>query len=481
MGGHPSGGPPPEGGPIHMRRRGRATGRRSEDEIRARAAVFLLRSSLPRAAVRGVLALAALLAAASLSAAGSGGPTDGRSDGPSSRDGQVQAERLRRDAPKVFLDCHQCDMDYIRRDITFVNFVRDRKLADIHVMVLTQVTGSGGREYTLQFIGQRDYYDVQNSLKYIANQTLTSDEERRGLTRVLKMGLVPYAAKTSLGDFLNVSFDTRLPPDVQEDQWNSWVFNLGFSGSLSGESTKNFASVSGWVSGNRVTPERKLRMGLSGSLSNSEFDVGDGTWVKSTTDSESFSGLYVVSLDEHWSAGSWLSFASSSYSNIAFSINPAPAVEYNFFPYAESTSRQLRFLYRVGFSFNSYVEETIYDKMKETLLGQSLTLTFEMKQPWGNISSSLQGSNLLSDFRKNRLEFWGGLNLQLFRGLSLSVNGQYQLIRDQLSLPKAGATLEEILLQKRMVATSYHYGFSVGLSYTFGSIYTNVVNPRFGR
>jgi len=49
-----------------------------------------------------------------------------------------------------------------------------------------------------------------------------------------------------------------------------------------------------------------------------------------------------------------------------------------------------------------------------------------------------------------------------------------------LSLPKGGASLEEVLLRRKMLETSYTYYFSIGLSYTFGSIYSNVVNPRFG-
>ena len=36
-------------------------------------------------------------------------------------------------------------------------------------------------------------------------------------------------------------------------------------------------------------------------------------------------------------------------------------------------------------------------------------------------------------------------------------------------------------LRRKAQATSYNYSISVGLRYTFGSIYSNVVNPRFGR
>ncbi len=393
---------------------------------------------------------------------------------------EISAERLRQAAPKVFLDCHQCDMDFLRNEITFVNFVRDRQIADVHVLVTIQVTGSGGREYNLDFIGKNAYYDLRNTLKYVSNQTDTDDEQRRGLARVLKMGLVPYAAKTAVGDFLNINFDRKVPPEVTEDSWNSWVFSIGASGSLSGEKYKDFASASGYFSANRVTPERKLRMGISANLNKSNFQLESGL-LKSSADSESFSGLYVISLSDHWSAGSWLSVYSSSYSNIALAVNPAPAVEYNYFDYAESTHKQLRFLYRIGFTFNRYHEETIYEKTKESVVTQTLSVTLEVKQPWGNASASLAGSALLLEPRKNRVEFWGGVSLHVFRGLAVSFSGQYSRIRDQISLPMTAATEDEILLGRKMLPTSYGYGLAVGVSYTFGSIYTNVVNPRFGR
>jgi hypothetical protein len=56
----------------------------------------------------------------------------------------------------------------------------------------------------------------------------------------------------------------------------------------------------------------------------------------------------------------------------------------------------------------------------------------------------------------------------------------YSRIRDQLSLMRGDATLEEILLRRKEISTTYRYFISVGLSYTFGSTRSKVVNPRFG-
>ncbi|MCK4759928.1 MAG: hypothetical protein KAT69_07745, partial [Candidatus Aminicenantes bacterium] len=48
---------------------------------------------------------------------------------------QEDIEELKKKAPKIFVDCDFCDIDHIRREITFVNYVWDRKEADVHILV----------------------------------------------------------------------------------------------------------------------------------------------------------------------------------------------------------------------------------------------------------------------------------------------------------------------------------------------------------
>jgi hypothetical protein len=86
----------------------------------------------------------------------------------------------------------------------------------------------------------------------------------------------------------------------------------------------------------------------------------------------------------------------------------------------------------------------------------------------------------LSDLSQYRLGVFGGVEVRLFKGFSLEVSGDYARVRDQRNLPKAGASDEEILVRMKELATGYRYYFSVGISYSFGSIFNNVVNPRFG-
>jgi len=391
----------------------------------------------------------------------------------------VNLDQLKEKAPKVYIDCNECDLDYIRTEIMFVNYVRDRKEADVHILITTQDTGSGGREYTVNFIGLNECTEVKNILTFASNKTQTADEIRNGLTQVLKMGLIGYAARTPIQPRLGVSFLDRVDPTSVKDRWNFWVFSFSLNGSKWGEISQKQTFLRGNVSANRVTPASKLRLGLSGDYSKSEFSYED-SMILSESDSATFDGLYVKSLNEHWSAGIFLTIDTSTYRNIRLKVNPSPAIEYNVFRYSESTRRQLRFLYRLNLSQVRYRDVTIYDKTKESLFGQSLEATFEVKEPWGSAEASIQGSHYFHNLKMNRLELNGEVSLRLFKGLSLTVDARYERVRDQLSLPKGELLLEELLLRQRELATDYNYSLSVGLSYTFGSIYSNVVNPRFG-
>ncbi len=57
--------------------------------------------------------------------------------------------------PNVFFDCdgRNCNDQYYRTEIDWVNWVRNREVADVHVIMTSLTTGSGGREYRLDFLG----------------------------------------------------------------------------------------------------------------------------------------------------------------------------------------------------------------------------------------------------------------------------------------------------------------------------------------
>ena len=102
-----------------------------------------------------------------------------------------EAGQSRDDAPPVFLYCDDCDFSYIRVEIPFVNWVRNREDAVVHILITDQRTGSGGREYTFDFIGLKGYLGTDQNLSYVTPPGYTDDEERQGLTGILKIGLLP--------------------------------------------------------------------------------------------------------------------------------------------------------------------------------------------------------------------------------------------------------------------------------------------------
>jgi hypothetical protein len=61
-----------------------------------------------------------------------------------------QSDTLRKDALNVFMETS----DYIRKEIPFVNYVRDIKDAGVYIISTAQTTGSGGAEYTYFIVGQ---------------------------------------------------------------------------------------------------------------------------------------------------------------------------------------------------------------------------------------------------------------------------------------------------------------------------------------
>lgn len=386
---------------------------------------------------------------------------------------------MRKKAVRIFLDGSRRDHDFIKTEISFVNYVRDRKQAQAHVLITNQETGSGGREYTISFIGQNEFANICDTLTYVSRQTDTRDMIRKGLVHTLKMGLLPFVAKTPFADYISIRYNDEEQPVVVVDKWNNWVFGIDFETDLQGQEATKRTQFEGSLSADRVTPNWKISLYLNSEYRENIYNYEDYNYT-SVSRSKRFRGLVVKSLTDHWSAGIHSSFSSSTYDNNKLTLYAAPAIEYNIFPYSESTYREFRFNYRVGVKHAEYDEETIYNKNKEMLFNENLSATFEIKDEWGSVSTTLAGSHYFHDFSKSRIEMYSWLSLRIFEGFSLRLHGRASMIHDQLSLEKEGATEEEVLLQRKQLATQYNYSFSIGLRYAFGSIYSNIVNPRFG-
>lgn len=345
--------------------------------------------------------------------------------------------------------------------------------------VAVRVEKKEGDVWAVAFTGRGEFEGQDDALTCSAAAGLPEAEAKTAVLQAIKLGLMRYVSKTPLSGRVSISLLDAVKPTAVADPWNFWVFSLGVNSFVNGEKSYNSQSWMGNFSAGRVTPDWKIRLSLNGHLNKDAFNVLDYHY-ESKSHSLGGSGLIVKSLTDHWSVGGFFNLSSSTYQNVRLSLAPAAAVEYDVFPYSESTKRQLRILYRVGLTRVRYREETIYDKTRETLWSESLSATLELKKPWGTVSATLRGQHYFHDFKKNQLELNGEVSFRVFRGLNFNIDGGGSRVHDQLYLAKGGASLEEVLLRRRQLATTYNYFFSVGLSYSFGSIFSNIVNPRFG-
>jgi len=386
---------------------------------------------------------------------------------------------------RVFIDCeYECDTEYLRQTIEFIDYVRDRETADLHVLVTTQGTGGGGTAWNLKFIGQDYFKDRNHSLTFTTATTASDDDRRKELARVFKVGLVSYAAETAVAPNLDVSFrrngEETTASKPEKDRWNFWVFRLGAGGNMSGELSSNNRSYRLNFSASRTTEQWKVNVSMFGNTNQSTFKVSEDLTVKSNTNGWNINTLAVKSFGPRWSYGARSSISHSSFSNTGRSIGASPAIEFDFFPYSESTRRSLTIQYSAGATTFRYRELTIFDKFEETVPSHSLNTSLGLRAPWGSLGGMANISQHLNHMDRYRISINGNTDIRLFKGFSFNIYSQYDKIADQIGLRKEEATTEEVLLRLKQRATGYSYYFSFGINYSFGSIFNSTVNPRFG-
>jgi hypothetical protein len=397
-----------------------------------------------------------------------------------------EADSTAGQALRLFFDCQSryCTFDFYRREIPFVNYTRDRQDAQVHLLITSQSTGAGGLRFTLDFIGRKEFEGIDDRLETSTRPNLAEEQVLSQVASQVKLGLMRYIARTPVADQIQIGFQQTLDEQAvatpETDPWNFWVLRVRGNGTYFARERFDFVNLSGGLSANRVTEKLRLSFSLGTSFSESNFDTTDTTTVTNTQQSYDAAAFASWNLGEHWGIGAQTSASHSSFSNEDLAVRLAPAIEYNLFAYSESTRRQLRFVYSLGFTHFNYIAETVFLKTEETIPDHRFQVALQVRQPWGSSRAAIEFVQHLNDLGKNRIVGNAGIDLRLFRGLSLDIDVGAARIRDQIHLEAGDATAEEALLRQRELESGFEYNFRVGFSYTFGSIFSNVVNPRFG-
>ncbi|MBT8400617.1 MAG: hypothetical protein KJO98_09080 [Rhodothermia bacterium] len=385
----------------------------------------------------------------------------------------------------LFVDCEACDMEHIQSQVDDVRYVRDPHDADVHLLIRTR-GGIGILEYTLAFVGRKNFTGVSDTLTYVHSRSATVHERRDGLARTIRLGLVRYYARIPFSRRVKIVIEPNHEGPLTRARPNTWSYRIAMDGSYRAEQSIRLLRSNLFLSAGRVTDEQKIEVAANGGVTDHRFDFDDET-IASVTRNGDLRGLAVWSIADRWAAGAFVSTGTSSFTNTTWTVSASAAIEYTFFPYSEASHREARINYFLGFRHLDYEERTIFSKRDDSLIRHAIELTVDTKQTWGSSQVSVEAGHYLIDMQSfdqildlYRLEVFVFTEVRLVRGLSFYAQGTFSRIRDQIFLSARAASQEDVLLGAVKLPTSFDYSFTAGLSVTLGSVYSAVVNPRFG-
>lgn len=393
---------------------------------------------------------------------------------------------------KLFLDCNTyCDINYLKTEITLVDFTPDNKAADVHLLITEQQNGGGSGQFQLIFYGQNMYKKQPDTIRFNTLPNSTEFENRQILSKYIQLGLSPFIAKTEAAQYATINFKQQnsavpVPQTNTKDPWNFWVFKIGANGNFNGDKVYKGSRFGANVSATRITDEKKIIFRLNGNQNKTTYTIEDPNGVEPPfifINKNHYYNFYhqtVKSINQHWSYGYDINMIRSTFTNYALQSVFSPAIEYNIFPYKDVNNKLLTIRYSVDIRNNQYIDTTIYRKKSETVLGQGADVSLSFTQKWGGASVGVNYHNyFLKGIKFYNLGLNGSLNVRITGGLSFNTGVFAALTRDQISLSGEGVDERDILTRRRQIASSYNYYTYFGLSYRFGSKVNNFVNPRF--
>ncbi len=382
---------------------------------------------------------------------------------------------------RAFLDCPACDDDFMRQGLSFVELVRDPRLADTHIIVAASELPMGGSLILIETIDRRRAR--HDTVSFTLPPTATEVERRDAVLRGVRFALVPSLMRSAaLQRFDMVQRDVgadgpSAPPAV--DRWNRWVFRVSVSGDTQRDDNYAQAGVEGAVAAVRVSDAVKFTVSYDQNARMSRFQLSDSSTLRVTQRDQRLRALGVLSLGRHAGIGAQWNVESSVFQNVRSRAQYRLAVEGNLFPYEEATRRQVLARYAVGYDALRYRDTTIFGKLRETRPQQALTVRLDTRESWGGAWLRAVWQQYLHDARKRRTTLDFNIDWRIATGVNVYFGGSHALINDQLAIVGANLTDQERLLRLRELRSGASTYTALGLSFTFGSRLNDVVNLRF--
>lgn len=389
------------------------------------------------------------------------------------------------DVPSVFVDCqsNECFEQYLKQEVTYLDYVFDRQVADVHILVTDQNASAGAREVQCAFIYRDDFGIPADTIVYFREANISDLERQKQFVKTVKRGMLPLLVQSDLVDKITYDVDglqDSLSTDsIAKDPWNYWSFELGLSLNISGESSFMQQGIFTNIAASRIRKESKTNIWTWYNYEESQFTLSDGEVVESFNRRLGIFGRHVWSIDDHWSYG-FMGFAgSSTFGNVDLELNARAAIEYNIYPYSDNSTRRFTVRYSNGVEYNDYTEITIFDRLEETRWRQGVDVEFNQNQEWGTISFDIEFDQFFHDLSLYSLSLNPSIELNVVKGLSLEFGGFISFVSDRINIAKGDVSDQDIILQNRQLDTNFTYFSFFGFNYRFGSQNNNIVNPRF--
>jgi len=401
-------------------------------------------------------------------------------------------------ALRVFVDCQGppmwCNRNHFRTEIQWVSWMNDRADADVHVIITSEAVGGGGRRFNLDFIGRGAMAALTDALTYISSGTDVQIETLDGITQALRMGLLRYAVEAGWGTEFDVAFDPRAvlatsgggdaaSGDAEGvatlyDPWNYWTFRVGMNGNMNVQQSRSSHRLNPSFGADRVTETWKFNLNAFASYDRERIELSNRV-VRNDRDGWNVNTVIVRSISTHLSTGASIRGGSSTQNNRTARVTVNPAIEWNYYPYSEANRRQLITHYGAGVQYNQYEKETVFGVTTESVPLHTLGIQYRAVEGWGNAGVSFDASQYLHRSGLYSFGASGNLSFRVVRGLDLNLNASGEWIQDQIHIPAASLSEEDILLGRLSLPTGYRYQASLGFNYRWGSSFSNIVNTRF--
>lgn len=287
-----------------------------------------------------------------------------------------------------------CDRNFFVQEMGLVNWVRDRFDSDVHLLLTGLNAANGGRQITVNFLGQKGYAGKVDTLTITTLPNDADDRVRRELLRTFQLGLAPYVARTPIasrlrGGLVNGVVAPSLNAKAVKDRWNLWLYRVDGNLSANGEQLVRSTNLSSTVSAARTTDNWKINIGATGSYNERDFKIfqanaanpslRDTVSVIVLQRASNANALFGRTINAHWTAGVKVSAGFSEVLNQKLALRVSPAIEYNCFPWTEATRRQLTALYYVGPNYYQYYSTTVFGQDEETRVNQTLLLALTQR------------------------------------------------------------------------------------------------------